>query len=169
MAQKIPITELDQPYSAPNAEPVDWSASRGALDAAGVYWLSTVRSDGRPHVTPVAAVLMDGSLFFSTGPTEQKARNLERNLNCVVTTGSNDFKRGLDVVMEGKAVRTVERAKLERLAELFATKYDDFFGFEAGKDVFVIPEGVALVFEVAPVKAFAYERSERGSATRYRF
>ena len=169
MAQQSPITELDEPYSDANAEPVDWSVSRDALDAAGVYWLATVRSDGRPHVTPVAAVLVDGSLFFSTGPTEQKARNLEGNTNCVVTTGCNDFKQGLDVIIEGMAVRTVDRAKLERLAGMFLTKYDDFFGFEAGEDAFVIPEGVAHVFEVAPIKAFAYERSERGSATRYRF
>jgi hypothetical protein len=164
-----PITELDQPYSSPDARPVPWSVACDTLEEAGVYWLSTVRADGRPHVTPVAALFMDGSLFFSTGPNEQKARNLKRNKHCILTTGCNDFWEGLDVIVEGDAVRTTEGAKLERLADLFASKYQNTFGFRAGDGEFTFPEGVAHVFEVAPVKAFAYERAEPGGATRYRF
>ena len=169
MTQQKPITELDAPYSAADAEPVPWSVARDKLEGAGVYWLSTVRSDGRPHVTPVAAVFMDESLFFATGPHEQKARNLERNTHCILTTGCNRFEEGLDIIVEGEAKRTTERATLERLAAGFATKYDDVFGFRSGDGEFTHTEGSADVFEVAPVKAFAYDRSEPGGATRYRF
>jgi hypothetical protein len=164
-----PITELDQPYSSADARPVPWSIACDTLEGAGVYWLSTVRPDGRPHVTPVAAVFMDGSLFFSTGSGERKARNLKRNTHCILTTGCNDFWDGLDVVVEGDAVRTIEGAKLDRLADLFATKYQNVFRFRAEDGRFTFPGGDAYVFEVALVKAFAYERAEPGGATRYRF
>ncbi len=169
MTLQKPVTELDEPYSHADAKPVPWSVACDALEEAAVYWLSTVRSDGRPHVTPVAAVLLDGSLFFSTGPHEQKALNLAHNTRCILTTGCNRFNEGLDIVVEGEAVRSIERPQLERLAELFEEKYEGVFGFQAGDGAFSMPEGVAHVFEVAPVKAFAYERSETGGATRYRF
>jgi hypothetical protein len=169
MTVQKPLTELDAPYSAADAEPVQWSVASVRLEAAGVYWLSTVRSDGRPHVTPVAAVFMDGSLFFATGPHEQKARNLERNANCILTTGCNRFEEGLDIVVEGEAKRATKKTTLERLAAEFATKYDDVFGFRVGDGDFTHTVGSADVFEVAPVKVFAYDRSEPGGATRYRF
>ena len=35
-------------------------------------WLTTVRADGRPHVTPLVAVWLDDAIHFSTGPEEQK-------------------------------------------------------------------------------------------------
>jgi hypothetical protein len=169
MTPQKPVTELDEPYSHPDAKPIPWPVAWDALDGAGIYWLSTVRSDGRPHVTPVAAVLLDGSLFFSTGPHEQKARNLASNARCILTTGCNKFNEGRDIVVEGEAVRSIERSQLERLAELFEEKYEGVFGFQAGNEGFSMPEGIAHVFEVAPLKAFAYERSETGGATRYRF
>ena len=44
-----------------------------------MYWLSTVRPDGRPHVTPLMSVWLEGALYFCTGPDERKAKNLVRN------------------------------------------------------------------------------------------
>jgi len=32
------------------------------LEKAEVFWLSTVRPDGRPHVTPMVSVWLDGAL-----------------------------------------------------------------------------------------------------------
>ena len=64
-----------------------WPKALGLLKQAGLFWVSTVRPDGRPHVTPVVAVWMDGALYFSSGPGEQKSRNLAANRQCAVTTG----------------------------------------------------------------------------------
>jgi hypothetical protein len=66
---------LDQRYSDGQATEVPWSDARERLAGAGVYWLSTVRPDGRPHVTPLIAVWLDDALLFCTGPQERKARN----------------------------------------------------------------------------------------------
>jgi nitroimidazol reductase NimA-like FMN-containing flavoprotein (pyridoxamine 5'-phosphate oxidase superfamily) len=164
------IAELDGPYSSEGAKPTPWTTAREQLDKAEVYWLSTVRADGRPHVTPVVAVWMNGSLYFSTGPDEQKAKNLRVNAHVVITTGCNVFHEGLDVVVEGDAVKVSDEAKLRPLADGFAAKYEDAFGFRVRDGAFVHGEGgVAHVYEVDPVKAFSYLRGEEGSATRYRF
>ena len=92
--------------------------------AGPLSWVTTVRADGRPHVTPLVAVWLDDAVHFSTGAGEQKAVNLASNPHVVVTTGCNQWDRGLDVMIEGKAERVTERARLERLAAAWATKWD---------------------------------------------
>lgn len=92
---KQPTTELDARYSSalnprPGASDVtatDWSEAERQLGAAEIFWLSTVRPDGRLHVTPVIAAWHDGVMYFSTGPEEQKAKNLAHDGHCALTTG----------------------------------------------------------------------------------
>src|SRR6188472_4014151 len=76
MAADLPVTELDARYGDPQATPMSWPDAVAALDTAELFWLSTVRADGRPHVTPLLAVWHEGALHFCTGADEQKARNL---------------------------------------------------------------------------------------------
>src|SRR5215203_282242 len=87
MAGTEPVTELEPQFSSDDAAPTPWAEAREHLEEAEVYWLSTVRLDGRPHVTPLVAVWLDGVLYFCTGPHERKARNLGQNPHCVLTTG----------------------------------------------------------------------------------
>jgi hypothetical protein len=75
MAEPVPVTELSA-FSSPHAEPTEWSQALIELRGAEVYWLSTVRPDGRPHVTPLLAIWLEGALYFCTGPDERKAKNL---------------------------------------------------------------------------------------------
>ena len=51
----------------------------GRCSGAELYWITTVRADGRPHVTPLIGVWFDGAMHFTTGLEEQKARNLAAN------------------------------------------------------------------------------------------
>ena len=106
-------TELDAPYSSPDATPTDWRRAHSVLAEAAIYWLTTVRADARPHVTPVIAVWSDGAVHVCTGPDEQKAKNLSGNPKVIVTTGTNVWS-GLDVVVEGEAVRVTDDATLPR-------------------------------------------------------
>src|ERR1035438_6167380 len=62
-----PATTLDHRYSAPGAVATGWDETRIVLETAELFWISTVRADGRPHVTPLVAVWADGALHFSTG------------------------------------------------------------------------------------------------------
>lgn len=51
-----PVTTLDPRFSDPGAVATDWDETRRALEAAQLFWITTVRRDGRPHVTPLVAV-----------------------------------------------------------------------------------------------------------------
>src|SRR5512133_4221733 len=115
MSTAEPLTELDARFSSPGAQPRPWPEVVAALERAEMFWLSTVRRDGRPHVTPLPAIWLDGTLYFCTGSEEQKTRNLESEPRCVLTTGTNDLRSGLDVVVEGTAVRVTDQAQLRQL------------------------------------------------------
>jgi hypothetical protein len=57
-----PTTTIDPRYSVPDPVATDWEMTRHTLETAQVFWLSTLRADGRPHVTPVVAVWLDGAM-----------------------------------------------------------------------------------------------------------
>jgi general stress protein 26 len=153
-----PRTILDERFSEAGAEPTDWGSTLGALESAELFWLSTVRTDGRPHVTPLVAVWAEDRLHFCTGPEEQKALNLQRNRHVVLTTGCNTWDGGLDVMVEGAAVQVTDNDTLRRLAEAWMTKWDGRWQFEVGEDGFLHPggHGRALVFAVTPDKVLAF-------------
>jgi len=156
-------------FSSPGARPVTWETVRGALERAEISWISTVRPDGRPHVTPLMTVVADGCLHVTTGPGERKARNLAQNPQVVVTTGTNVFEDALDVVVEGTAVRVTDGAALRRLAERWRCKYGDEWTFDVEDGAFVHDGDPALVFAVRPEVVFAYERTAEHAAMRWRF
>lgn len=173
-----PTAELDARFSSADARPRPWSDVQDVIERAEIFFLSTVRSDGRPHVTPLPAIWLDGALHFCTGPTEQKARNLESNPQCILTTGTSTFLSGLDVVVEGRASRVADEGMLTRLAELWLAKLD--WPFDVVDGAFREPtsdvagqefdgHGIAHVFAVAPTKVLAFGKGEPFSQTRYRF
>jgi len=151
-----PVTELDTRFSEPGAIATEWAETRRALETAEMFWICTVRADGRPHVTPLVAVWLDGALHFSTGAGEQKAVNLRSNPHVTLTTGCSRWDGGLDVVVEGDAVQVTDDGVLERLAAAWATKWDGRWQFEARDGAFHHPSGEALVFSVQPVKILAF-------------
>jgi general stress protein 26 len=173
-----PTVELDRRFSSEEATARPWSEVVSVLEQSEIFWLSTVRRDGRPHVTPLPAMWLDGALHFCTGPEEQKARNIEGNPQCVLTTGDRAFLSGLDVVVEGSAVRVTDESLLERLAAMWESKLNWPFdvvdgGFRertseiAGEEIDA--QGIALVFAVSPNKILAFGKGEPFSQTRYRF
>lgn len=169
MTDNRPITELNSQFSSADAVPVPWPEARERLEKAEVYWLTTVRPDGRPHVTPLVSVWLESALYFCTGPSERKAKNLERNSHCVITTGCNTFADGLDLVVEGQAVAVNDEARLQRVADRYAEKYDPIFHFTVRDGAFYGQGGQALVYEVNPSKAFGFGKGEIFSQTRWRF
>jgi general stress protein 26 len=167
-----PVTTLDEEYSDPAATATSWIETRTALETAELFWISTVRADGRPHVTPVVAVWAEEALWFSTGATEQKFANLRINPHVVMTTGCNTWDRGLDVVLEGHAVHVTDDAVLQRIAAAFVAKWDGRWQYVARDGAFRDAndgEGEAMVFSVTPVKVFAHAKGDPFGATAHRF
>src|SRR5215831_20934963 len=108
-----PRTALDSRFSEPGAAATPWDQTRQALESAELFWVTTIRADGRPHVTPLVAVWLDDAIHFCTGATEQKAVNLSRNSHVILTTGCKHWDTGIDVMVEGDAVQLTDNNALE--------------------------------------------------------
>jgi nitroimidazol reductase NimA-like FMN-containing flavoprotein (pyridoxamine 5'-phosphate oxidase superfamily) len=132
-------------------------------------WLATANPDGTPHVMPLGVMLVDGSLYFTSGAGTRKAKNLARNPRCAITAATHAF----DVVMEGEAVKVTDDAKLQRLADVFSSQgwepevrdgafYAEFSAPSAGPPPWEL-------YEMTPTTVFALGTAEPYGATRFRF
>jgi PPOX class probable F420-dependent enzyme len=65
-----------------------------------MVWLTTVRSDGRPHSVPVWFLWDGATVLIWSKPNTQKIRNLRQNH--YVTLALDDTKKGV-VILEGTA------------------------------------------------------------------
>ena len=171
MAEQEPAVELGA-FSSADAVATAWAVARGELRDAELYWLSTVRPDGRPHVTPLLGVWLDGALYFCTGATERKVRNLAQNPRCVLTTGRNTLDDGVDLVVEGEAVEVSDEAELRIVADTYESKYGPRVTAPEGTwsglgDT--IRGGNAVVYRVAPTTAFGFGKGDQFSQTRWTF
>ena len=141
---------------------------------AQLYWIITVRADGRPHAVPLVGVWQDGAFAFCTGSDEQKQRNLDVDAHVAVTTGStgaNGWDSGKDVVVEGTAVRVMDAEELRTLAAAWFAKYGDDWRYEVRGEEFVElsrsgadTAGGAWVYRVSPAKVMVFG-DEHGQTT----
>jgi hypothetical protein len=170
MAGSGPHTEIDARFSSEGASPTDWSEGVKRIEEAQIFWVTTVRPDGRPHVTPLVSVWLDDAAFFCTGHDERKARNLAANPSCILTTGCNDSDGGLDIVIEGEARRITDDARLQRVADGYEAKYGDEWHFDVADGAFQGQgQTEAWVFELAPTKVLGFGKGEVFSQTRWVF
>jgi len=165
----VPVTTLYPKFSAPDASVTEWDETRHVLEAAELFWITSVRADARPHVTPLVAVWLYEKLHFCTGADEQKAINIRDNAHVALTTGRNSWDRGLDVVVEGDARRVSDDEELQHLSDAWSTKWDGRWDYEARDGSFTI-EGSEpiIVFSVAPARILAFAKGDF-AVTLYRF
>jgi uncharacterized pyridoxamine 5'-phosphate oxidase family protein len=165
-----PTARQDRRYGAPDAPATPWRDVTALLGRAELYWITTVRADGRPHVTPLIGVWHDDALHFTTGDEEQKYRNLEHSPKVALTTGNNTWQQGLDVVVEGEAEPVRETAALQAIADALEGKYGSVWHFDVGDGVFVHGDGAgeARVFRVRATKVMAFAKDPHAQ-TAFRF
>ncbi|GHO88082.1 pyridoxamine 5'-phosphate oxidase family protein [Dictyobacter formicarum] len=150
-------------HGGPDGVVTPWEETRRVLETAELFWLSTVRADGRPHVTPLVAVWHDEAIHFTATDTAQKTVNLRENAHVILTTGCNQ-REGLTVVVEGDAVQITDQDVLERLASVWATKWDGSWPYQVRNGYFYLYDedeqrvltDSNLVFSVKPTKVFAF-------------
>ena len=158
--------QIDPRYGDASATPPPWADIERLLTDAQLYWIITVRADGRPHAVPLVGVWHDGAFAFCTGAEEQKQRNLDADPHVAVTTGSmgaHGWNSGKDVVVEGTAVRVTDAEELQELADAWFDKYGEDWKFEVHGQEFVevsdsggSTEGGAWVYRVNPAKVIAF-------------
>jgi nitroimidazol reductase NimA-like FMN-containing flavoprotein (pyridoxamine 5'-phosphate oxidase superfamily) len=154
VSERIPSATLDARYSEEVAAAMSWSDAVLLLEAAELFWVSSVRPDGRPHVTPVVGVWLTGAFYFSSGPQEQKSRNLADNPRCAVTTGCNTWNEGVDIVVHGDVEIVRDLSQLQAVADRFLAKYGDDWAFEVEDDGTF--RGPSLVYELKPRHALGF-------------
>ncbi len=171
------IGHIDPRYGDASATAPGWDDVERLLDGAQLYWLVTVRADGRPHAVPLCGIWHDGAFAFCTGAAEQKMRNLEASPQVAVTAGplgADGWSSGKDIVVEGTAERVTDEGVLRALAGAWEEKYDGDWRWEVRDGQFFeltdsggSTEGGAQVFRVAPAKVMVFG-DEHGQTT-YRF
>ena len=148
----------------------DWADAERRLAAGGTYWLATARPDGRPHVRPVLAVWLDGRLYFCSGESTRKARNLAHDSRCVLSVAC----AGMDLVVEGTAARVTAEDELRPVAARYGSKYDWHVTVRRG--VFDGAEGAPTagpppyqVYALAPGVVHGFATDDTLASTRWRF
>jgi len=118
---------------------------------------------------PLLAVWANDALHFAASPATRKAKNLAISSDCVMTVASH----GLDLVVEAKAVKVCDRARLERVAEAYASKYAWYVDVRDGA---FYGEGAPTagpppyeVYEVIPSRIFGFGEDESLPPTQWRF
>jgi len=153
------------------AKPLPWSRALKQLgsSAAGTYWLATTKPDGRPHVAAVGALWVDGKVYFVSGTRTRKSRNLVANSSCAVSVSLT----GIDVVIEGTAIRVTDRPTLLRLAKRYA---DQGWPASVSGDALTAEYSAPSagpppwnLYVVKPSTAFGVASSDPPGATRWRF
>jgi hypothetical protein len=152
-------------------EPIPWSRALEQLDTGfdGTCWLATTRPDGRPHVAGIGALWSDGKFYIVTGAGTRKGRNLAANPSCVISVAL----KGLDLVVEGSAVKVTDDATLHRLAKRYA---DQGWPVTAADGAFIAPYSAPSagpppwdLYVMTPTAAFGVATAEPHGATRWRF
>jgi hypothetical protein len=153
------------------AAPIPWSRALKELDAGsgGTFWLATTKPDGRPHVAGIGALWVDGKIYIVTGARTRKGRNLAANPSCVLSVSLP----GIDLVVEGRAVRITDRPTLQRLAKRYADQgWPATVSGEALTAEFSAPSAGPApwnLYEVSPTTAFGVATAEPSGAMRWRF
>jgi hypothetical protein len=151
-----------------------WSRAAEAL-AVGTpttdvtSFLGTVRPDGRPHAAGIGAGWHEDTLYFVTGAETRKGRNLAANPACTMSARLP----GIDLVLEGEAVRITDSETLESVA----AKYRDMgWPAEVDGDALTAPYSAPSagpppwnLYRLDFHTAFAVATSEPHGATRWRF
>jgi general stress protein 26 len=161
----MPETRFDGSFSHPEASATPWEATEKALREAELYWLTSVRVDGRPHVTPLIGIWLDGAAYFTTGHEEQKTRNLQHSPLVALTTGSNTWARGHDVVVEGVASRVTDRDTLQRLAGAILDKYGDDWSFDVQGDALTEGDHPSGLYRITATKVISFAKDPHAQTT----
>lgn len=139
--------ERSRPYAPGYGVPTNpkgmlpWSFVEERMVAAREYWVATVYPDGRPHLTPVWGLWVDGAFYFGSEPRTRKVRNLAENPNVSVHPHSDDV-----VILEGVAevVSSPDPMLVEKVYAASVAKYG--MGSHAIEGSYVVPPSVVIAW-----------------------
>jgi hypothetical protein len=155
---------MPEGYGVPKSDAglLPWSWAQERLEQALLYWVMTVRPDGRPHATPIWGAWVEDRFYFEGGPDTRRGRNLAANPAVGV-----HIERGDDVVIiEGMAeeITRPDPALAARLVAAFGAKYEPKYNYRPDPALW---DGGGL-YVVRPRVVLAWGEFPR-TVTRWRF
>jgi hypothetical protein len=151
-----PTAPDEYAFSRGKGPVLPWSHVVERLVSERNYWLATVRPDGRPHVTPLWGVWLNGALYFDGHPRTRWARNVAANPAASVHLESGDDV----VILEGRVEDLVTEPELgARIVGAWMGKYYSFAPDPAGSGL----------FRLQPVRARAWSTPQLDDGTRWDF
>lgn len=104
--------------------------------------IATIRPDGFPQATVVSYVNEDTDIYFGCGDHSQKAENIARDdrVSCTITAPYTDWNEIRGLSLGGHAARITQPDELQRIEQLFITKFPQVMDYAIGP-----PEGVAFI------------------------
>jgi general stress protein 26 len=133
--------------------PARWRAIEARLGRELTIWLATTRHDGRPHLTPLWFVWLEGKIYIATGAATQKFINMYSNQNVALALPDTANV----VLIEGEA-HVANRATVDALADYFYHKYEWDFRYDESAEWRLI--------EITPHKILAWGDGYEAEGTR---
>ena len=109
--------------------PARWRTLVARLGREMTIWITTVRGDGRPHMTPVWYVWLEERIYIAIGVDSQKFRNLRGNQSVALALPDTEKV----IILEGEA-HVAERRVAEKLGQHFFDKYEWDFRYDDSDD-----------------------------------
>lgn len=152
--------------------PADWSWVQQTLRSGdvGPFWLGVNHDGHAPHVRPVFAAWAGGSFYFASRSTAAKTARLRSEHGATISVDLDE----VHLVVEGHVARVTDAEGLARastaMQEVFGwpTRVD---GDELDADYGAPTSGGPpyQVYELVPVKAYAFPTRDQVQPTRWTF
>jgi len=105
--------------------PARWRTLEARLGREFTIWIATVRHDGRPHLTPVWYVWLEGCIYVAIGTESQKFVNLRGNQAVAFALPDTENV----IILEGEA-HAADQSTSDRVADYFYHKYEWDFRYD---------------------------------------
>lgn len=155
-----PATE--ESYGIPESEDgmLTWEFVAENMASDRLYWITTVRPDGKPHARPTWGVWLENTFYCGGGERTRWVRNLSTNPEIVVHREDAEAV----VILEGRAERiddgTADETLVERIDSAYAEKYD----IRHGTPFFAVRPEVVFAWENYPTDATRWEFVDDGDS-----
>jgi nitroimidazol reductase NimA-like FMN-containing flavoprotein (pyridoxamine 5'-phosphate oxidase superfamily) len=122
-----------------------------------VHWervsrVATTGARGVPHLVPVCHVVAGGKIYFASGDTGRKVKNLRENpfVTLTVDVYSDHWGTLKGVMVQGRA-RLIERGpRFRRIRDLLYRKYPQY-----PRDAAISPSD-SVAIELTPTRVFSW-------------
>jgi hypothetical protein len=149
--------EIPPEYGNPQQR-LRWTDVEGKLEVATVYWISSTRPDGRPHVVPRDGMWLDGALYYGGSPKTVHYRNITQNPHVAIHVGDGQEAIIAEGVVE---IEKPTEEMAQRLSDESFVKYPQYGRIEPS----LYMGGVS---RLRPRRVLAWT-SFTENATRFRF